>query len=105
LAKEFVMASHDVIRTVKGHQYRYREKSIRIPGVRTPRKLSIYLGPVDGGGRREGNQAAMYTDPDKMAANAKALSEGKPVDGNGTPIADAGQENAPSGDAEGEASE
>lgn len=43
--KNAIMA-HEVIRTVKGRQYRYLEESVRVPGKDTPRKRSIYLGPV-----------------------------------------------------------
>jgi len=38
---------HEVIRTINGRQYRYLEESYRVPGLRTPRKRSTYLGPVE----------------------------------------------------------
>ena len=41
-----------VIKTIKGRQYRYQQRSYRQGGkVRTE---TIYLGPVDGGRRRRG---------------------------------------------------
>lgn len=41
-----------VIKTIKGRQYRYQQRSYRQGGkVRTE---TIYLGPVDGGSRRKG---------------------------------------------------
>jgi len=41
-----------VIKTIKGRQYRYQQRSYRQGGkVRTE---TIYLGPVDGGARRRG---------------------------------------------------
>lgn len=41
-----------VIKTIKGRQYRYQQRSYRQGGkVRTE---TIYLGPVDGGRRRKG---------------------------------------------------
>jgi hypothetical protein len=44
---------HEVIRTVNGCRYRYFEESYRVPGLRTPRKRSTYLGPVDEGRKRK----------------------------------------------------
>jgi hypothetical protein len=38
---------HEVIRTINNRKYRYYEESYRVPGLRTPRKRSTYLGPVD----------------------------------------------------------
>jgi hypothetical protein len=48
--------AHEIVRTINGRQYRYLEESYRVPGVRTPRKRSTYLGPVDpvyAGGERK----------------------------------------------------
>src|SRR5271170_4614458 len=45
--------AHEVIRTVNGRQYRYLEESYRVPGLRTPRKRSTYLGPVEGERKRK----------------------------------------------------
>lgn len=39
--------AHQVVRIVNGRKYLYEETSYRVPGLRTPRKRSTYLGPVD----------------------------------------------------------
>ena len=41
------MAWRIVIKTVKGHRYRYRQRSFRVPGNPKPKTESIYLGRAD----------------------------------------------------------
>ena len=38
---------HRVIRNIDGRDYEYEEESYRVPGLKTPRKRSRYIGPVD----------------------------------------------------------
>ena len=38
---------YEVIKTVKGRQYRYSQRSYRVPGRRTPKTESRYIGPVE----------------------------------------------------------
>src|SRR5205085_9767611 len=46
----------EIIKTVKGRQYRYLQRSVRVPGRRTPKTESVYLGPVGGNPRKAADE-------------------------------------------------
>lgn len=97
------MAWNEYIKTGKGgRQYRYAQRSVRVPGRRTPKTLSVYLGPVGGYKRRRGVvktllglpdadwQATFFGTPEDRAANiaeryATKVEQGQREKFGGTP--------------------
>ena len=41
-----------VIKTIKGNQYLYMQRTHRVPGRRSPVPENYYVGRLDGGGRK-----------------------------------------------------
>jgi hypothetical protein len=75
--------SHEVIRVVNGRRYRYLKESYRVARLRTPRKRSIYLGPVDpiydeGHKRKKGIFGVPETVPDTWLSNFSVTWIGVP---------------------------